>query len=54
MARGQSELQRFAAIGALAEIEKLQAEIDRIRESVSLTSAWRADDCLCGCYFRNH
>ena len=33
MAQGQSELQRFAAIGALAHIEKLQAEIDRIRKA---------------------
>lgn len=33
MAKGQSELQRFAAIGALAQIEKLQAEIDRIRKA---------------------
>jgi hypothetical protein len=32
MAKRQSELQRFAAIGALAHIEKLQAEIDRIRK----------------------
>jgi len=33
MAKRQSELQRFAAIGALAHIEKLQAEIDRIRKA---------------------
>jgi hypothetical protein len=33
MAKRQSELQRFAAIGALAQIEKLQAEIDRIRKA---------------------
>jgi hypothetical protein len=33
MAKRQSELQRFAAIGALAQIEKLQAEIDRIRKT---------------------
>jgi hypothetical protein len=33
MAKRQIELQRFAAIGALAHIEKLQAEIDRIRKA---------------------
>lgn len=31
MAKRQNELQRFAAIGALARIQELQREIDRIR-----------------------
>jgi hypothetical protein len=33
MAKRQSELLRFAALGALARIEELQAEIARIRKA---------------------